>query len=116
MGRATLIDETVLAIEVVIDIARLGPIKGADLALRQGLHPRHLEGLLQRLARNGIVVGERVRGGGYDLARNATLITACDVVWAAISDALTSATRMGLRPSGNCSSKLKSKFSRCFML
>jgi len=87
MGRATLIDETVLAIEVVIDIARLGPIKGADLALRQGLHPRHLEGLLQRLARNGIVVGERGRGGGYDLARNATLITACDVVRAAISDA-----------------------------
>jgi Rrf2 family protein len=86
MGQATFIDEAVLAIEVVIDIARLGPVKGADLALRQGLHPRYLEGLLHRLAREGIVVGERGRGGGYDLARDATLITACDVVRAAKSE------------------------------
>jgi Rrf2 family protein len=86
MGRATLMDEAVLALEVVIDIARLGPIKGADLALRRGLHPRHLEGLLHRLARKGIVVGERGRGGGYDLARDAALITACDVVRAARSE------------------------------
>src|SRR5262249_31902739 len=86
MGRPTLIDEAVLAIDVVIDIARLGPIKGADLALRQGLHPRHLEGLLRRLARKGMVVGERGRGRGYDLAREATLITACDVVRAARSE------------------------------
>jgi Rrf2 family transcriptional regulator, iron-sulfur cluster assembly transcription factor len=85
MGQATFIDEAVLAIEVVIDIARLGPVKGADLALRQGLHPRYLEGLLHRLARKGIVVGERGRSGGYDLARDATLITACDVVRAAKS-------------------------------
>ena len=85
MSRATLTDEAVLAIEVVIDIARLGPANGADLASRQGLHPRYLERLLYRLARKGIVAGVRGRHGGYALARDATLITTGDVVRAARS-------------------------------
>ena len=39
-----------LAFEVVIDIAELGLVNGTELALRQGLHPRYLERLLQTLA------------------------------------------------------------------
>ena len=87
MSRAILTDEAALAIEVVIDLARLGPVKSADLALRQGLHPRYLERLLYRLARKGIVAGVRGRHGGYALARDAALITASDVVRAARSGA-----------------------------
>ena len=85
MSRVTLTDEAALAIEIVIDIARLGPVKGADLALRQGLHRRYLERLLYRLARKGVIAGVRGRRGGYELARDATRITASDVVRAARS-------------------------------
>jgi Rrf2 family protein len=83
MGPVTLNDESLLAIEVVVDIAVLGLAKATELALRQGLHPRYLERLLRRLARKGIIMGARGRQGGYQLARAAALIRASEVVLAA---------------------------------
>lgn len=86
MVRPTLMDEGLLALEVVVDLAKLGSAKGSELALRQGLHPRYLERILWKLAHEGIVVGERGRRGGYQLARNAVLITASDVLRAVRRD------------------------------
>jgi Rrf2 family transcriptional regulator, iron-sulfur cluster assembly transcription factor len=86
MVRPTLVDEGLLALEVVLDLARLGSAKGSELALRQGLHRRYLERILWRLAHEGILVGERGRRGGYQLARNAALITASDVLRAVRRD------------------------------
>jgi DNA-binding IscR family transcriptional regulator len=75
-----------ILLEVIVDIADGRAVKGRDLARRRGLKPRSLEQLLQRLARKGIVVGQRGgQGGGYRLARDAALITASDVVRAARS-------------------------------
>jgi Rrf2 family protein len=85
MGGITLADEDVLALEVVIDIAKHGLAKGSHIASRQGLHPRYLERLLHRLARRGMLQSERGRLGGYQLARDAALIRASDVVRAARS-------------------------------
>ena len=76
--------EDVLALELIVDIADGRAVRGRDLARRLGLKPRSLEQLLQRLARNGILVGQRGgQGGGYRLARDAALISASDVVRAA---------------------------------
>src|SRR5262249_12644666 len=86
MGRVTLTDEGLLAIEVVVDIAVLGLARGSELALRQKLHPRYLERLLQTLARKGIIMGARGRQGGYQLARDAALIRASDVALAATGE------------------------------
>src|SRR5262249_7221867 len=76
--------EDVLALELIVDIADGRAVRGRDLARRLGLRPRSLEQLLQRLARNGILVGQRGgQGGGYRLARDAALISASAVVRAA---------------------------------
>ena len=75
--------EDVLALELIVDIADGRAVRGRDLARRVGLKPRSLEQLLQRLARNGILVGQRGGQGGYRLARDAALISASDVVRAA---------------------------------
>jgi Rrf2 family protein len=72
-----------LALTAVIDIAMTGPsgpVSGAAIAARHGLPKRHLEPLLQILARHGILVGARGRNGGYQLAREAGLIRAADVL------------------------------------
>ena len=40
-----------------------------DIAKRQGLSEKYLEGILSVLSRNGFVLAHRGRGGGYLLAR-----------------------------------------------
>jgi len=40
-----------------------------DIARRQGLSEKYLEGILSVLSRNGFVLALRGRGGGYQLAR-----------------------------------------------
>jgi len=75
--------QDVLALEVVVDIANGRAARAPDLARRRSLKPRSLEQLLQRLARKGILVGQRGNQGGYWLGRKAALISASDVVRAA---------------------------------
>jgi Rrf2 family protein len=75
--------EDVLALDVVVDIAKRGRSKARDIALRQDLHPRYLDRLLQKLARKKILSSDRGANGGYRLARDACLIRASDVVRAA---------------------------------
>ena len=70
------------AVEAVLYIAynaASGPISSRDIAERQGLPPRYLEQLMQRLVRGGILRGMRGPRGGYVLARERRRITVGDI-------------------------------------
>ena len=75
-----------LAIAVVVDVALQTdgrPISAKSLATRHGLPPRHLDSVLQSLARDGILKGIRGPYGGYELARERRGVTANDILRAA---------------------------------
>src|SRR3984957_7853447 len=70
------------AVEAVLYIAYnsgQGPITGRDIAERQGLPPRYLEQLMQKLVRGGVLRGVRGPHGGYLLARERRRITVADI-------------------------------------
>jgi Rrf2 family protein len=56
------------------------PLTGEELAGREGLPQKFLEGILSDVRRAGLVVSQRGRGGGYRLARKATDITVADAM------------------------------------
>lgn len=55
-------------------------VKGEELADRQGIPPKFLEGILTQLRRGGFVFSQRGSDGGYRLARPADEITVADVI------------------------------------
>ena len=62
----------IYALEAVVDIAyNIGPdpVRSRDITKRQGMPPRYLEQVMQRLVRDGILKGVRGPKGGYLLAR-----------------------------------------------
>lgn len=70
------------AIEAVLYVAYntgLGPVSSKEIADRQGLPPRYLEQLIQKLVRAGILRGVRGPRGGYLLARERRRITLADI-------------------------------------
>lgn len=70
------------AVEAVLYIAYnagRGPISSRDIAAKQGLPPRYLEQLMQRLVRGGVLRGVRGPRGGYLLARERRRITVGDI-------------------------------------
>lgn len=70
------------AVEAVLYIAynsAQGPISSRDIAERQGLPPRYLEQLMQKLVRGGVLRGMRGPRGGYVLARERRRITVGDI-------------------------------------
>lgn len=70
------------AVEAVLYIAYnagRGPIASRDIASRQGLPPRYLEQLMQKLVRGGILRGVRGPHGGYMLARERRRISVGDI-------------------------------------
>ena len=72
-----------LAVAAVTEIAlnsRTRPVSSKTLATRHRLPPRHLERVLQALAREGILRGTRGRRGGYQLGREQHMITAEEIV------------------------------------
>lgn len=74
---------TALALEAVLDIAyhaRPDPVQARDITARQGVPPRYLEHVLQRLVREGLLRGVRGPRGGYTLARERRRITLGEVV------------------------------------
>ena len=74
------------AIEAVLDVALHGGgalVQSTDITERQGIPPRYLEPILQRLGRAGILVGIRGPSGGYRLALERRRITLWDLVIAA---------------------------------
>jgi len=79
------------AIEAVLDIALHGGgglVQSGDITERQGIPPRYLEPILQRLGRSGILVGVRGPGGGYRLARERRRISLLDLVRAIRGEAV----------------------------
>jgi Rrf2 family iron-sulfur cluster assembly transcriptional regulator len=75
-------DKLFYAIEAVLYIAYNAPggaISSRDIAARQGLPPRYLEGLMQKLVHAGILRGIRGPKGGYVLARERRRITLSDI-------------------------------------
>ncbi len=67
----------------VFDLAYNGqgaPVQIRVIGERQGIPPRYLEQIFQRLRRARLVVSKRGPGGGYTLSRPAAEITLRDVV------------------------------------
>ncbi len=60
--------------------ADIEPVRLRVIGERQGIPPRYLEQIFQRLRRAGLVAGKRGPGGGYTLARGTSEITLRDVV------------------------------------
>ena len=74
---------TLYVLEAVLDIAcnaRPNPVQSRDIAERQGIPQRYLEGAMQHLVRAGILRGVRGPRGGYRLARERRRVSLGDVV------------------------------------
>jgi Rrf2 family protein len=72
-----------MAVSTVVDIAlysRERPVLAFDLAKRLHVRARHLEPVMQALAREGILVGVRGRNAGYKLAKERRAISAYDIL------------------------------------
>ena len=79
-------EKTILTLQAVIDIAcnaRPDPARSAEVTARLGCPRRHLEKIMQQLARAGILKGVRGPRGGYMLARERRRISIGDIVRAA---------------------------------
>ena len=75
-------DKIFYAVEAVLTIAynaSSGAISSRDIAAKQGLPPRYLEVLMQRLVKEGILRGIRGPKGGYVLAKERRRITIADI-------------------------------------
>jgi Rrf2 family protein len=76
------------AIEAVLYIAynaASDPLSSKEIAGKQGMPPRYLEQMMQKLVRAGILRGVRGPHGGYLLAREKRRITIADIC-AALGD------------------------------
>lgn len=71
------------ALAALIDIAhhgRAGPVPLKAFAERHGLPPRHLEAVMQKLVKAGLLTSTRGPRGGYALARERRRIALIDIV------------------------------------
>lgn len=78
----TLSKKLFYAIEAVLYIAYntgATPISSKEVAEKQGLSPRYLEQLMQKLVRGGVLRGVRGPHGGYVLARERRRISVGDI-------------------------------------
>ncbi|MEQ1788891.1 MAG: Rrf2 family transcriptional regulator [Rickettsiales bacterium] len=69
-------------VEAVVAIAYnagQGATSSREIAQRQGLPPRYLEQLMQRLVKGGLLRGVRGPNGGYVLAKERRRITVADI-------------------------------------
>ena len=72
-----------LAVEAVLDVAlhaQPNPVQAREITKRQGVPQRHLEPVMQQLARAGILRGVRGPKGGYTLARERRRISVGDIL------------------------------------
>ena len=71
------------ALRVMIDIAKYGEdsyVALGDIAKRQGLSEKYLESIIKMLVQNKLVKGLRGKNGGYKLTKDASEITAWDII------------------------------------
>jgi len=57
-----------------------GPVKGDQLASRQGIPPKFLENILSDLRQSGLIRSQRGSEGGYWLAKPAEEISVADIM------------------------------------
>ena len=57
-----------------------GPLRGDDIASRQGIPVKFLESILAELRRAGMVASQRGAAGGYWLALPASAISVADII------------------------------------
>jgi Rrf2 family protein len=74
------LDYGLRALAVLAGQADREPLTASRLAERQGVSMAYVGAILNELRREGLVVNERGRHGGYRLARPATQISVGDVV------------------------------------
>lgn len=70
---------TIEAVVAIAYNAGSAPVSSRDIAVAQGLSPRYLEQIMQKLVRGGILRGVRGPSGGYVLAREKRRITLADI-------------------------------------
>lgn len=71
------------ALRVMIDMSKFGKdsyVTLGDIADRQGLSEKYLESIIKLLVKNGLVKGLRGKNGGYKLNKDASKITAWDII------------------------------------
>lgn len=71
------------ALRAVLHLARLGedrPVRAADVSQALRLPENYLSKILHALARDGVVVSERGRHGGFALARPADRLSLAEVI------------------------------------
>ena len=71
------------ALRAMVDVAQhgdRGPVPRHEIATRQDISADYVAQLFRRLQEAGLVEGVKGPGGGYRLAREATRITAAEVV------------------------------------
>ena len=71
------------AVTAMLDLAlhsTKGPVTLAGISARQSISLSYLEQLFGRLRRRSLVESVRGPGGGYNLARQASLITVADII------------------------------------
>ena len=71
------------ALRVMIDMAKYGKdsyVTLGDIAERQGLSEKYLESIIKLLVQNDLVKGLRGKNGGYKLNKDASDITAWDII------------------------------------
>lgn len=71
------------ALRVMIDISKYGEdsyVALGDIAKRQGLSEKYLESIIKMLVQNKLVKGLRGKNGGYKLTKDASEITAWDII------------------------------------
>lgn len=70
------------ALVAALEMALAGeePVPVAEVSRRHGIPGTALAKVLQQLVRSGIAVGSRGAGGGYRLARDASVVTVADVL------------------------------------
>jgi Rrf2 family protein len=72
-----------VAVEAVLDIAYHAggqPVQSREITERQGIGPRALEPVLQKLVKAGVLLAERGKRGGYRLARERRRISVGEIV------------------------------------
>lgn len=68
------------ALLVLARAYRRGPVLASELAEREGIPEKFLQGILLELKRRGIVRSKRGQGGGYQLARDPANVNFGEVI------------------------------------
>lgn len=75
---------TQYGIRALVQLAQAGEegLPVSEIALREGISPKYLEGIVSLLKAAGLVLSQRGKNGGYRLSRDSALIPMLEVITA----------------------------------